>query len=372
MKKVLFVANTDWYLFNFRLSLAEFLRQKGYEVIMVSPQGPYVREFKQTGFRWIEWDLDRRISWPWKELIAIRRLIRIYRDEKPALVHLHTMKAVVYGGLAFSPAQHSRLIISVAGRGHVYSSKNPFFILLSRVLNSLTTYVDRTKTPVWLFENEGDLDYFKARLLTLRGRAFLIESVGLNLDRFPVVPEPTGIPTILYVGRMLHSKGAGALVEAVRTLKRQGIGFTCTLVGSPDTGSFDSIDKKTLEGWKKEGLVNWVGWQNEIAGWYQRANLVVFPTAYGEGVPTVLLEAAASGRAIVATNHPGCAAVVKDGVNGLLVPQDDTQALANAISRLIEDPGLRRQMGRAGREVVEAQFSTDAVNAITLSAYEAA
>ena len=124
-----------------------------------------------------------------------------------------------------------------------------------------------------------------------------------------------------------------------------------------------------MQGWNKGGLVNWVGWQKETATWYQRANLVVFPTTYGEGVPIVLLEAAASGRAIVTTDHPGCSAVVKDGKNGLLIPKDDVQALANAIARLLVDPGLRRHMGEAGRQIVETKFSIAAINEITLSAY---
>jgi glycosyltransferase involved in cell wall biosynthesis len=154
---------------------------------------------------------------------------------------------------------------------------------------------------VWLFENATDLEYFKDRKLITNEKTFLVESVGLDLNKFPAVPEPTGTPTVLYAGRILWSKGVGVLVEAVRLLKSQGFDFNCILAGEPDKGSYDSVEEKTLLEWNKEGLVNWVGWQKETAAWYQHANLVVFPTAYGEGVPTVLLEAAASGRAIVTT-----------------------------------------------------------------------
>lgn len=368
-KKVLLIANTDWYLFNFRLTLALFLKEKGYEVIMVSPRGPYIDEFKRIGCRWIEWGLSRRISWPWKELRALRQVIKILRVEKPDVIHLHTLKALIHGSVASLFYDNAGLINSFAGRGYVYSSKNPIFVLLSHAVNRLILLIDRARTATWLFENQADLDYFKARKLITRGKTLLIESVGLNLDKFPPLPELTGKPTVLYAGRMLRSKGVGLLVEAVRLLKSQGFEFSCILAGEPDKGSFDSIQETDLQEWNKEGLVNWVGWQKETATWYQRANLVVFPTTYGEGVPTVLLEAAASGRAIVATDHPGCAAVVKDGKNGLLIPKDDVQALANAISRLLGDPGLRRHMGEVGRQIVEAKFSIDAINEITLSAY---
>jgi glycosyltransferase involved in cell wall biosynthesis len=370
MKIVLLIANTDWYLFNFRSSLGKFLKEKGYQVVFVSPRGPYVAEFASWGIRWIEWELDRRISWPWKEWAALRSLARIFQSEQPDIIHLHTMKALIYGGLAARASNQPHLVISVAGRGHVYTSNNLIFRILSRVLSRLIGFIDRTRDPLWLFENGGDLEYFRDRNLISNERMYLIEGVGLPLEKFPYVPEPAGRPVVLFAGRMLRSKGVGLLVEAIRQLKERGIELNCILVGRPDAGSFDSIDPKTLEQWRKEGLVDWVGWEHEIASWYQRANLVVAPTTYGEGVPTVLLEAAASGRAIIATDHPGCAAVVKDGENGLLIPKGDSQALADAIVRLLSNPALRSQMGKAGRELIKQKFSVEAINQSTLSAYE--
>src|SRR3990172_2803993 len=128
MSKVLLVANTDWYLFNFRLALAMFLKEKGYEVIMVSPRGPYIDEFKRIGCRWIEWGLSRRISWPWLELRALSQIVRVFRTEKPDFIHLHTLKALVYGSTASLFNGNARLINSVAGRGYIYSSKSPIFV----------------------------------------------------------------------------------------------------------------------------------------------------------------------------------------------------------------------------------------------------
>lgn len=336
---------------------------------MVSPPGPYVDEFKRVGFRWIEWELARQISWPWNELRALGQIVGIFRAEKPDFIHLHTLKALIYGGAASLFHNKARLINSVAGRGHVYSSRHPIFVLLSHVANRFIWLIDGARKPMWIFENKADLDYFRAKKIITRGQSLLIESVGLNLGKFPIFPEPVGTPTILYAGRMLRSKGVGVLVGAVRILKKERLDFNCILVGSPDKGSFDSIDEKLLKGWENEGLVKWLGWQNDMPAWYQRANLVVFPTAYGEGVPTVLLEAAASGRAIVTTNHPGCEAVVKNGKNGLLIPVNNEQALAKVISNLLLDHNRRQQMGKAGRQIIEAEFSMEAINEITLSAY---
>lgn len=371
MRKVLFVANTDWYLYNFRLSLARFLERNEYEVVFVCPQGAYSAKLQELGFRCVDWRVSRKIGLPWNEIASLVRLTSIYRDENPHIVHVHTLKAILYCCLAALFSGRTRLINSIAGRGHLYSSGNPIYALLSFVLNRLFRIIDRSLKPTWIFENQFDFNYFVERKLVSKVRAHLVEGVGVDTDLFPVVPEPTGIPQVLYAGRFLWSKGLGDLVEAIKAIKHQGIRVELTLVGRPDQGNPDTIGLRTLEEWKNEGLVNWVGWQEEPAVWYQRANIFAFPTKYGEGVPTVLLEAASSGRAVVTTNHPGCTAVVSQGVNGILVPPGDVQALAEAIISLVSDAKLRAKMGRAGRKRAEKHFSKASINQRTYNVYTA-
>ncbi len=335
----------------------------------MSPRGPYVSDFLEMGCRWVEWSVIRQVGWPWQELGSLLSLSKIYQKEKPTIIHQHTLKAVVYGSFASWLAHGSVLVNSIAGRGLVYSSRKFLHVLLHHIINLSLFVIDRVAVSAWIFENRYDLDYFTNRKLIIRGKTHLIEGVGVDLEKFEVLPELDGTPTILYVGRFLWSKGVGLLVEAVRLLKGRGVELNCVLVGEPDKGNPDSVDEKTLRQWTKAGLVNWVGWQKETAAWYQKANLFVFPTTYGEGVPTVLLEAAASGRAIVTTDHPGCTEVVKEGENGTLIPAGDVLAFADAIARLLSDPDLRHRMGRAGRRLVEQRFLKPLINERTLAIY---
>jgi glycosyltransferase involved in cell wall biosynthesis len=282
------------------------------------------------------------------------------------------LKTVLYGSLASAIAGSPTLVNSIAGRGHVYSSNRPLHRMLRPVLNLLFRIVDRIEAPTWIFENGDDMHYFEHRRLAARGKVALIESVGVDLDAFKPAPEPEGLPTIFFAGRMLWSKGVGDLLQIVKELKRQGVELKCVIAGEADLGNPDSIDRQTLDQWKRDGDVTWVGWQADTSIWYRRCNLFVYPTTYGEGVPTVLLEAAASGRAIVAANHPGCAAVVENGANGLLVPPGDVAGFAAAISQLLGDPDLRRKMGAQGRAIAVKRFSKESVNRRTAETYNLA
>src|SRR3990170_4241184 len=221
MRKVLLVANTDWYIYNFRLSLAESLKQKKYEVVFVCPPGSYVSRLQERGFRWVEWRVHRKLGLPWSELLSLFKLSRIFRNEKPNIVHSHTLKAVLYCCIAGLFNKKPDFINSIAGRGHLYSSKNFFYSLLGLSLDGLFRIVDRRIKPQWIFENRFDFDYFVERKLIIGGNAHLVEGVGVDIDKFPMVPEPEGVPQVLYVGRFLWSKGLGDLVEAIRFIKGQ-------------------------------------------------------------------------------------------------------------------------------------------------------
>lgn len=369
MAKILLVANTDWYLYNFRLSLANFLKENGFEVVFVSPAGQYASKLMERGFRHIEWKLNRKIGWPWNEAASLIRLSKVYARERPVIVHAHTLKVIFFCCFASFFVKKSALVNSVAGRGYIYSSKKGTYKLLSSILDRLFWLADKLTKPTWIFENQPDLDYFIQSNLISRNSVYLIESVGVDTDLYSFVPEPAGSPSILYAGRFLWSKGVGDIVDAVRAVRDQGQKVELVLVGGSDEGSPDSIEQPTLRDWEKLGFVTLAGWQEETALWYQRANIFAFPTKYGEGVPTVLLEAAASGRAIIATNHPGCMAVVKQGINGLLVPPNDIPALSNALSALLSDASLRAKMGRAGRDFVVSKYSKLAINQSTLNMY---
>jgi glycosyltransferase involved in cell wall biosynthesis len=371
LNRIILVSNTDWYLYNFRLSLAQYLRAQGCEVLLVSPEGHYAAALQEQGFRWLPWKLGRQTLAPWRELGALRQLERLYRRLRPDLVHQHTVKPVLYGSLAARLAGVPAIVNSVTGLGYVYLSRTA----KARLLRPLVTRFYRLALnqalkarPAVIFENASDRQFFIEQRIISTERSWLIEGVGVDPRRFTPQPEPEGAPVVLFAGRLLWDKGLGVLVEAARLLHRQIAAARVVLVGEPDPGNPATVDEATLRAWQAEGAVEWWGWRADMPAVYAGSQVVVLPSL-GEGVPTTLLEAAACGRPIVASDVPGCRAIVTPGENGLLVPPNDPQALAQALATLLADPALRGRMGAGGRQAILAKFTIEQINAATLAVY---
>ncbi len=369
MTKILLVANTDWYLYNFRLSLAKFLRDQGYEVALVSPAGRFAPLLQDAGFRWIEWDLGRQTLAPWTELKSMVRLARVYQQERVDLVNHFTVKPVLYGSLAARLVGVRNVVNSVTGLGFVFLSQGLKARLLRGAAKIMYRLAFAHPNCAIIFENDSDRQYLIDKKVITSQRTWLIQGVGIDPECFSPFPEPAGIPVIVLPARLLWDKGVGVLVEAARLLRSQ-IQVRVVLVGEPDPGNPASIPQSTIQGWVEEGVIEWWGWQNEMENVYANCHIVTLPS-FGEGVPTVLLEAAACARPIVTTDVAGCRDVVSHGVNGLLVPPNDVLALKEALERLINDPALRSQMGAMGRQLVLQKYTQDQVNAATLGVYQA-
>lgn len=365
--KILLVANTDWFLYQYRLSLAKFLRERGLDVVFVSPGGKFAPYIVAKGFRWVEWQVGRKSVNPMGELDAILSLARIFRKENPSLVHLHTIKPVLYGSLAAVLAGVRAVVRSITGRGYVFVSQDQQARRLRPLVNSLYRCLLSRKNGAAIFENEADRQFFLELRLIGEKTAYLIEGVGVDTDFYHPLPEPQGTPVILLASRLLWDKGVGTLVEAARLL-HQRTKVRVALAGVPDEGNPSSIPAEVLRGWNEEKVIEWWGWQEDMRIAYAASHIVSLPSQ-GEGLPTTLLEAAACGRPLVATDVPGCRDVVQDGVNGVLVPPGDACSLADALERLILDRELRIRMGKAGRLLAETRFSDRSINAQTLDIY---
>ncbi|MEW6616666.1 MAG: glycosyltransferase family 4 protein [Thermodesulfobacteriota bacterium] len=200
-------------------------------------------------------------------------------------------------------------------------------------------------------------------------RATLIRGAGVNPNVFASRPEPEGAPVVILAARMLWDKGIGEFVEAARWLREQGIAARFVLVGDSDPGNPAAVLVARLDEWRRSGVVEWWGHREDMPEVFAQSNIVVLPS-YREGLPKVLLEAASCGRAIVATDVPGCREIVRHNENGLLVPPRDSKSLADALKILIENPELRRKMGARGREIVEAEFSEEIVVRQTMEVYK--
>jgi glycosyltransferase involved in cell wall biosynthesis len=373
--KIILFANTEWYLYNFRLALAQALRGEGHEVVLVSPPGKYSQRLEEAGFRWISFPLSRRGTNPLEELATVWRLRNLYRVEKPDIVHHFTIKCVLYGSLAAHAAgiRIRRIINAITGLGFVFIGRGWQAGGLRWLVKSL--YRIALKNTQVVFQNEDDRALFFELGLVTKSQVCLIPGSGVDISRFvaepaSAAPPPAALPVLVVLpARMLWDKGVREFVEAAQILKGQGVSARFALVGDTDPNYPACVPEKKLNEWQSAGVVEWWGWQEDMPAVYRQADIVCLPS-YREGLPRTLVEAAACGRALVAADVPGCRSIVRHGKNGLLVPVRDSKALAEALCTLILDAGLRQEMGRRGREIVVREYSMERVLGDTLFLYQ--
>jgi glycosyltransferase involved in cell wall biosynthesis len=374
MVKVLMVAHWDWVLYNFRLPLARALREKGFEVVFACPYGEYVPKLKEEGFRWIHWAIVRRSLNPVRELIAILHLASIYQREQPQIVHHFTIKPNFYGSIAALLARRDKVINTFTGLGFLFS-EHPLAIGLRSSVLPLAKLAFRASKGWSVFQNRQDLETCLRLRLVLPERVVVIDGSGIDTRKFhpnhDSPPDNHEHPTVvLMAARLLWDKGVREFVEAARVLKARGLQVEFWLAGKPDNGNPMCVPEEFLKKWQEEGLINWLGHRDDMPNLLQQVDIAVLPSYYHEGVPRFLLEAAACGLPLVATDIEGCRVVVKEGVNGFLVPPRNPTALADALERLLQDPSLRRRMGQASRHIAEVEFDERKVLAKWLALYE--
>jgi glycosyltransferase involved in cell wall biosynthesis len=370
LKCILF-ANTDWYLYNFRRSLAAALRERGHEVLLVSPPGPYGEKLRTLGFRWIAAPMERASLNPLRELALLGWLWRLMRRERPDVVHGFTIKCAIYGALVGRLVGAGR-INAVAGMGYVFTSEALRARLLRPAVRALMRVALGGKRARLILQNPDDVRFFERAGITPPEQVRLIPGSGVDCSRFVAAREERiadkGPFRVVLAARLLWDKGLAEFVEAARMLKVENRSLQFLLAGVPDYGNPAAVPENTIQAWQAEGLVQWLGHVSDMPDLLARADIVVLPS-YREGLPKTLIEAAACGRPLITTDVPGCREVVTDGVNGLLVPLRDAKALASAISRLQDDPWLARRLGLAAREKALAEFDERIVIARTLAVY---
>ena len=359
MAKVLMVAHWDWVLYNFRLPLARMLREKGFEVTFVCPNGEYVPQLWEDGFRWVHWSVIRKSLNPAAELYSTFHLASIYRREQPKIIHHFTIKPNLYGSIAALLTGTKKVINTFTGLGFLFS-EHPLAIGLRSSILPLAKLAFKASKGWSVFQNRQDLETCLRLKLVLPERTVIIAGSGVDTKRFC----PNHVPpssnhghsvVVLMAARLLWDKGVGEFVEAARVLKARGVQVEFLLAGKPDNGNPMCVPEEWLRKWQGDGLIKWLGHRNDIPNLLQQVDIAVLPS-YHEGASRFLLEAAACGLPLVATDIEGCRMVVRDGVNGFLVPVKDPYALADAIETLIRNPDLRRQMGIASRKIAEAEF----------------
>lgn len=364
--RVVLFANTDWYLHNFRLPLAIALRDAGCQVLMVSPPGKYVDRFLAHGLRFVPFEFNRLSLNPIQQVSAVVRMAALYRRERPELVHHFTIKCAVYGSLAARLVGPRAVVNALAGFGSAFSDKADRFRHVRRLVKA-TLRVALSGTLA-IVQNPEDQALMASSGLIEPDRVRLIRGSGVNLQRFiPRVPDSTRPVRVLFASRLIRSKGIEEFEAMAERLSAPGH-RQFLIAGAPDDGNPDTLNTAELSALRARGHVQLLGHVEDMASLLSTIDIVVLPTRYGEGVPRILIEAAAAGLPLVATDAPGCREIVQDGRNGFLARMGDVDGLSIAVERLLSDSALRASMGAASRHHAEA-FSEPTVIRETFDVY---
>ena len=364
-RRVIYLVTEDWYFISHRLPMARAARDAGFEVHVATRVDRHAAAIAAEGFHLhpVTW---RRGSLDPREFARIVRAVRkLYRDLKPDLAHHVSLQAALVGSLAASGLPIVRLN-AITGLGTVFVDTTakariarPALALLMRALLGSSQV---------LVQNADDAATL-TRLGVKPGRIALIAGSGVDTGAFRPLPEPDGPITIAFAGRLIEGKGIRILVAAHGIARRRGHAIRLLIAGTPDPANASSISPEEIAGWVEQPGLDCRGFVDDIKTVWAAAHIAALPSLGGEGVPLSLLEAAACGRAIVATDVPGCRDIARPDVNALLVPPGDAERLAHAILTLADDAQLRRRFAQAGRALVEENFSSARVGRDIVALY---
>ncbi len=364
---ILYLVTEDWYFLLHRLPMARAAARAGYQVHIATHLNKDRAAIEALGFELHPLDWQRGSLNPLDIVSIIREIRRLYVRIRPDVIHHIALQPVVIGSLAALGLPLVALN-SLVGLGFVFTSSQPKARAVRAVLKTLLPrLMDRPRRAATV-ENKDDRDLLVA-LGVRHAPVFILPGSGVDVARLTPQPEPDGPFTAAFVGRLLDDKGIRTLIAAHDLLTQHGTPIRLLIAGEPDPANPTSIPAGEIEGWKRRPGISVLGHVSDIAGIWRSAHVAVLPSRR-EGLPTSLLEAAACGRPLVATDAPGCREIARPGVNALLVPIDDPEALAAAIGRLAADGAMRSRFGAASRQIAETEYSSGIVGREVVALYD--
>jgi glycosyltransferase involved in cell wall biosynthesis len=363
---LLYVVTEDWYFLSHRLPMARAAQAAGFEVHVATRVVSGRSAIEAEGFRLHHIPFVRGRLAPLAAIRAVMALRRTIREVAPAIAHNVAVQASVLGSLAALGSPGAR-VNALTGFGYTFTSRGIGARLLRVAIGlMLRLLVDRPRS-IALVQNPDDRQSLVA-LGIAPERIALIPGSGVDVERLRPSPEPAGTVAIGFVGRLLEDKGIRTLVEAHRLLRQRGSDTELLIAGTPDPANPASVTEAEAAAFGREPGIAWLGHVDDIAALWARAAIAVLPSRR-EGLPLSLLEAAACGRPMIATDVPGCREIVRPGETGLLVPPDDAAALADAISTLAAAPELRARYGAAARRLAVERFAAESIGRQTVELY---
>jgi glycosyltransferase involved in cell wall biosynthesis len=362
-KIVLLSINASWNIVNFRLGLIRALQRRGYKVAALAPPDRYSGRLKSLGVDYYPIAMDRQGISPLRDLLLLARYWRALGRIRPDVYLGYTAKPNIYGSLA-AQARGIAVINNVAGLGTAFIRRS----WLTRVVSLLYRLAFNRSRTIF-FQNEDDLGRFVSERIVTPDKARLLPGSGIDLDRFaPAQTKPNGPFAFLLIGRLLWDKGVAEFVEAARIVRATLPEARFRLLGPLDVPNRTAVARADVEAWVKEGLIDYLGESDDVRPYIAAADCIVLPS-YREGLPRTLLEGAAMAKPLIASDVPGCRALVEHGRNGRLCAVRDSSSLADAMLQIALAPEEERaRLGAFGRAKVEAGFSEARVAALYLDA----
>ncbi len=364
--RLLYVVTEDWFFLSHRLPMARAAQAAGFEVHVATNVADGASAIAREGFVLHPVRFWRGRLSPFATIATVLALRRIHRAVAPDLVHHVALQPTILGSLAAIGRRVAR-VNAITGLGYAFISGSAKARVMRAVIGMLLRRLLDRDRSVALVQNPDDRDLLSGLGIAAE-RIVLIPGSGVDVVALTPMPEPPGDVTAAFVGRLLDDKGIRTLVAAHRLLRRKGMAIELLIAGTPDPANPASVSPAEAAAWGHEPGVTWLGHVDDIATVWARAHMAVLPSRR-EGLPKSLLEAAACGRPMVATDVPGCREVAIPNETGLLVPPDDADALAAAIERLARSPDLRARFGRAARRLAEERFAADAIGRAVLGLY---
>lgn len=369
MAKLAFVINNVDFLLSHRLPILLAAQQRGYAVCVIAPNAENDERLRKIGVSCHNITLSRGGNNPITDIRTVFQLVRIFKKIRPDIIHLVTIKPVLYGGLAARLSHVPAVVAAVSGLGTVFLSKGIVSSIRRWFVAKLYRLAFAQKKIAVIFQNPDDKNLMLAFKALKESQTRLVRGSGVDLKNYPFRAENMHGNVVVMAARLLRDKGVYEFVEAARILKSRGEIIEMRLIGAPDPCNPTSITDTELQAWKTEDVVSLQGYRSDIAEQYSQANIICLPS-YREGLPKALVEAAACGRAVITTDVPGCRDAIEPSETGILVNVRDAVSLADAIQYLYEHPEERIKMGIAGRLLAERAFSIDKIVEQHLTIYQ--
>jgi len=369
MKKLLYIINVDWFFVSHFLPLGIEAIGKGYEVHLACAYTNKKIELEKLGFRIHQLNISRSGINIFEELKIVYKIHKILKSIKPDVVEFFTIKPVIYGGIVSKFFFIPKKVFYITGLGYVFISKGMKGFLVRNMIKSIYKLAVSGKTNTIITENIFDKRLIRSLNAVKEGQIRMIRGAGVDLSRYKYTQESNEDIKVVMACRLLKDKGVFEYIEAVKILRDKGIDAVFELYGDIDSENPASLTDDDIKKIKQTGYVKMHGFSSEIAKVFEKTNIVVLPS-YREGLPKVLIEAAACGRAVVTTDVPGCKDAIEPDITGLLCEVKDSKSLARQIERLILDDKLRNKMGRAGRDLAEKEFDIQKVMQKHFKIYE--